>query len=187
MKRVLVGWGVVVFAAIGLIGGFAAFASNSGAQAHGPSARGRIVDATGVKLGVARLTQDDGVVNVKIDVAGLTPGIHGFHVHTTGECVAPFTTAGGHYNPGAGTHLNHAGDMPVLLVAADGTAQARFVTDRFTVEELLAGDGSALIIHAGPDNYANIPTARYDPDPDTTTLGTGDAGARVACALLTDD
>ena len=58
-------------------------------------------------------------------------------------------------------------------------------TDRFKVEDLFGADGSALIVHAGPENYANIPKDRYRPDPDATTLATGDAGGRVACGVIT--
>jgi len=50
--------------------------------------------------------------------------------------------------------------MPVLRVNADGTGQASCVTDRFKVADLLDGDGSAVILHAGPDNYNNIPHDR---------------------------
>ena len=97
------------------------------------------------------------------------PGqFHGFHLHTTGECdpesvdpvtddVVPFLSAGGHFNPEDTTHGEHAGDFPVLLVNDDGTARATFVTDRFKLRELFDEDGSAVIIHAGRDNYANIP------------------------------
>jgi Cu-Zn family superoxide dismutase len=105
-------------------------------------------------------------------------------VHATGTCVAPFTTAGGHFNPNAGTHGNHAGDLPVLFVDADGEAEARFTNDQFAIGDLFDADGSAFILHAGRDNYANIPTDRYDPDPDATTLATGDAGARSACGVI---
>jgi Cu-Zn family superoxide dismutase len=49
---------------------------------------------------------------------------------------------------------------------------------------LLDADGSAVIIHAGSDNYGNIPAGRYDPDADETTLNTGDAGGRVACGVF---
>ncbi len=128
--------------------------------------------------------EDDGVhVKVVVDapLTTLSAGFHGFHVHAVGECNAPFTSAGGHFNPAGQSHPNHAADMPVLLVNADGTAEARFVTDRFTVSQIA---GRAVIIHAKPDNYANIPTDRYDPDPDATTLATGDAGPRVACGVI---
>ncbi len=64
-------------------------------------------------------------------------------------------------------------------------------TDAFTAEELLGGAGTAIIIHEKADNFANIPPERYqqvngDPPPDQTTLATGDAGARVACGVITD-
>jgi Cu-Zn family superoxide dismutase len=52
------------------------------------------------------------------------------------------------------------------------------------VGDLFDLDGSAIIVHANPDNYANIPKDRYDPDPDATTLATGDAGGRVACGVI---
>jgi len=70
------------------------------------------------------------------------------------------------------------------LVNADGTGEARFKTDRYDVANLFDADGSAIIIHASPDNFANIP-ARYAPTgPDATTLGTGDAGGRFACGVV---
>ena len=74
--------------------------------------------------------------------------------------------------------------MPVLLVNADGTARASLRTDRFALADLLDADGSAIIIHAKADNYANIPTDRYDPDPDEMTLATGDSGGRAACGVV---
>jgi Cu-Zn family superoxide dismutase len=79
--------------------------------------------------------------------------------------------------------------MPSLLVLADGTAQAQFASDRFAIDELFDADGSAIIVHAAADNFANIPT-RYQSTtegvfgPDSATLGTGDAGARVACGVV---
>jgi Cu-Zn family superoxide dismutase len=60
------------------------------------------------------------------------------------------------------------------------------VTDRFTVADLFDEDGSAVIVHAGEDNFGNIPTDRYEPDPDETTLNTGDAGGRAGCGVITN-
>lgn len=68
--------------------------------------------------------------------------------------------------------------------AQGGLARAEFQTDSFTVDELLDADGSAVIIHAGPDNYANIPTRYSTSGPDAVTLATGDAGARIACGVI---
>jgi Cu-Zn family superoxide dismutase len=92
--------------------------------------------------------------------------------------------SGPHFELLGRTHRNHNGDLPVLLVNADRMAKAKFKTDRFLVADLFDDDGSADIIHADPDNYANIPTLRYAPDPDTTTLLTGDAGARIVCGIV---
>jgi Cu-Zn family superoxide dismutase len=74
--------------------------------------------------------------------------------------------------------------MPVLYVTDGGEGRADFITDRLTIPSLFDTDGSAIIVHAKPDNYANIPSDRYDPDPDATTLATGDAGARIACGVI---
>jgi Cu-Zn family superoxide dismutase len=107
-------------------------------------------------------------------------------VHSVARCDGPdFTSAGSHFNTaGAMPGMQgHDGDLPSLLVNKDGTAELRVVTDRLSVADLLAGSGTALIVHAGPDNFANIP-ARYAPAPDATTLATGDAGARIACGLI---
>jgi Cu-Zn family superoxide dismutase len=73
--------------------------------------------------------------------------------------------------------------MTSLYIQADGTGTLRFETDRFTVADLFDADGAAVMIHALPDNFANIPT-RYVPEPDAMTLNTGDAGGRVACGQV---
>jgi superoxide dismutase, Cu-Zn family len=152
-----------------------------------PVAMAALHNASGEPVGVASFTQDGNRVLVRITVQNLLPGFHGLHLHGTGACHEHFVSAGGHFNPTGQSHPNHAGDLPVLLVNGDGTGETSFATDRFKVEELFDGDGSALIIHAGPDNYGNIPPDRYDPDADTTTSATGDAGARAACGALVRD
>ncbi len=73
-------------------------------------------------------------------------------------------------------------------MSADGTATARSVTDRLDPTKLA---GRAVILHAGPDNFANIPADRYSaggvPGPDSMTTSTGDAGKRLACGVITVD
>ena len=148
-------------------------------------------DASGAEVGWARFEPDRDAVHVKARAYGLTPGFHGFHVHALGVCdgAVGFASAGGHYNPAGATHAHHAGDMPSLLVKQDGTAELDFRTDSFNLDELLDVNGSAVIVHAGPDNFGNIPSrylsgALLTPGPDATTLATGDAGARVACGVV---
>jgi superoxide dismutase, Cu-Zn family len=133
-------------------------------------------------------------------LTGLTAGFHGFHIHAVGICdpaatdpttgaPSPFVTAGGHLNPAGAVHGRHAGDLPVLLVAADGATVTVVESDGVTFADIFDADGSAFIIHALPDNLANIPT-RYtssttgQPGPDAATLATGDSGGRVACGVI---
>ena len=146
-------------------------------------ARAQLQDGEGNPVGAVRLSQDEeDQVVVRAKVHGLPPGFHGFHVHRVGQCEPPFTSAGGHLNLEDAAHPEHAGDMPVLLVNSDGTGEARFKTDRFALKDLFDEDGSAIIIHALPDNYANIPE-RYG-DVDQETLATGDSGNRIACGAI---
>lgn len=166
----------------------ASWASPASADLVPNNVRAALYNVAGERLGIAQLTQLPDEVRIVTHVRGLTPGFHGFHVHAVGLCEPDsFMSAGGHYKLDGQDHRDHAGDLPVLLVNADGSGKAKFRTDRFALADLFDADGSALIIHANPDNYANIPTARYAPPPDMTTLATGDAGARIACGVIGDD
>ena len=155
----------------------------------------RFADPDGKRVGTVEIEEDDGATQINVRVSGLPAGYHGFHVHTTGKCEADsaapddpsktgdFLSAGGHLNPDDSAHGEHLGDLPALLVNEDGTASLEF-TGPFTLDELRDADGSAVMIHAGRDNYANVPE-RYAPEgPDEDTTKTGDAGDRIACAVI---
>lgn len=152
-------------------------------RASAQTAKADLRNAQGETVGSATLTRERDGITISVRVSKVSPGVHGFHIHAVGKCEPPFTSAGGHFNPTNQSHPNHAGDLPVLLAKADGNASLSFKTDRFKLADLFDADGSAFIIHAGPDNYANIP-ARYKPAPDKVTLGTGDAGGRAACGVI---
>jgi superoxide dismutase, Cu-Zn family len=180
---------VAALASVALAAGIGVALATGGDDRSGRRAVAALNDANRQKVGVAVFKERHGEVEVSAEVWRVAPGFHGFHVHATGECVPPFTTAGGHYNPGSVPHGDHAGDMPSLLVNQDGTAELEFETDRFTLRDLFDADGSAVIVHAGRDNFANIPTRyhshTYDTfGPDTDTLATGDAGTRAACGVV---
>ncbi|MEU6429435.1 superoxide dismutase family protein [Microbispora sp. NPDC046973] len=178
----------------------AASAAQAGpSESAGGSATAVIKNTAGRALGTVRVERYDAKKSrVSVSVRGLTPGFHGFHVHAAGLCDArsvdratgsAFSSAGSHLGPGE--HGDGAGDMPPLLAAADGTASASFVTDRFTLEQLGDANGSAFVVHAGPDNLAHIPDRYFHrPDatgatgPDATTRKTGDAGARIGCGVV---
>ncbi|MCV7343763.1 superoxide dismutase[Cu-Zn] [Mycolicibacterium rhodesiae] len=184
------------------------------AQNGSPQTSGTTTSGSSAQTITAELKSPDGkpVANATIDfangyatvtvetVAGstLSPGSHGMHIHSIGKCeadsVAPsggapgnFLSAGGHLQVGGRTEHPASGDLTPLFVRTDGSGKLVATTDAFTLDDLKGPQGSALIIHAGPDNFANIPQ-RYThdgvPGPDAETMATGDAGARVACAVL---
>lgn len=154
---------------------------------------------------VANATFDfaNGYATVTVETVAahiLTPGFHGLHVHSVGKCeansVAPtggtpgdFNSAGGHYQAPGHTDHPASGDLTSLEVRSDGAAKLVTTTDSFTAADLLGGEGTALMIHQGPDNFGNIPPNRYTqkngaPGPDEETLATGDSGKRVACGVI---
>ena len=150
------------------------------------SVRVTLKNVNGAAVGLATLTAASAkTVDVRVNVSRLQPGFHGFHIHAVGTCTPPdFTSAMGHLKTTDQRHGAHVGDMSSLLVKGNGTATLRLTTDRFSLADLSDADGSAVMVHAGPDNFANIPP-RYAPDgPDQATLDTGDSGARVACGEI---
>lgn len=159
-----------------------------------PDATGTFDDPSGERLGTVELRESDAGTEVTVALSGLEPGFRGLHVHGIGECepdsahpedpenTGDFMSAGGHLNPDDADHGEHAGDLSPLLVTDDGEATITLVTDRFTVEDLRDDDGAAFMVHSDADNFAHIPERYGEPDEDT--LGTGDAGDRVACAVV---
>ncbi len=139
-------------------------------------------DKTGKEVGTVALTQTPSGVLMRLNLTAVPPGDHAFHVHAIGKCDPPdFTSAGGHYNPDQTKHglMNpegpHAGDMPNLHVPEGGTLTVEILNPLVSLSgdpaPLLDADGSALVIHAGADDY------RTDP--------AGNAGERVACGVIT--
>lgn len=175
------------------------------AQDLPPELTATITDAEGEEIGTVSFsavtadTENDldvppealeGLVVLWVQVKGLTPGFHGFHIHSVGACdpsgERAFASAGGHLHADGESHGQHRGDLPSLLASETGVALLITTTDGFALEDLMDEDGSAVIIHAAADNFGNIPADRYDPDADETTLNTGDAGGRYACGVITE-
>ncbi|MEX0891590.1 MAG: superoxide dismutase family protein [Gemmatimonadota bacterium] len=136
----------------------------------------------GTQLGTATLRQAEGGVEISLEAQGLPAGEHGFHIHETGGCEAPdFASAGGHFNPTEREHGfdapagPHAGDLRNITVQEDGTVTHTTLAENVTLQRgqqtsLLRDGGTALVIHAGPDDYTSQPS--------------GDAGARLACGVI---
>jgi superoxide dismutase, Cu-Zn family len=175
--------------------------SGHGVAADSPetTVEGEFENASGTSVGTVSFVEEDGHLVVTVDAENMTPGFHGLHIHTVGKCepnsTAPaggepgnFLSAGGHLQVDGRTEHPASGDLTSLQVGQDGTGTLTTTTDAVTLDDLRADGGRAVIIHEGADNFANIPN-RYTlpggaPVPDNETLMTGDAGGRVACAVI---
>ena len=150
--------------------------------AVGATATAMMAAPDGTAMGTVTLTQGPHGVLIAADVTGLVPGGHGFHIHETGSCTPDFAAAGDHFAPKGLEHGYeneagfHAGDLPNIYAAADGTARADFFTRDVTLtagltHSLFDEDGSAIIIHEKPDTYGED----------------AGAGGRVACGVIKRD
>jgi Cu-Zn family superoxide dismutase len=160
----------------------AAYTVAMGAQQPAPTAKADLNDAKGVSVGTVALSETPTGVKIVVNVTGLPPGDHGFHVHAVGQCQPPdFKSAGAHFNPSGKKHGMknpdgpHAGDLENLHVEADGTGKAettnRLVTLGEGADSLFHAGGTAIVIHAGPDDEMTDPA--------------GNSGARIACGVIT--
>ena len=153
-----------------------------GAPPSETTARAELRTASGQAVGTAVFTQVGRGVRVVLEAQGMPAGVKAVHVHAVGRCEGPnFTSAGDHFNPTSRQHgaLNpagaHAGDLPNITIAGDGRGRLESTTELITLlsgmTSVFDGSGSALVIHAAPDDF------RTDP--------TGNSGARIACGVIT--
>ncbi len=136
-----------------------------------------LINASGQSIGTVRAWQTAGGVTFRINARGLSHGVHGVHVHAVGKCDPPdFASAGPHWNPTGKKHgMNnpagpHSGDLPNVVVAANGVLGATLVLSAANMSSLIDADGAALVIHAAADDNVTDPS--------------GNSGARIACAVL---
>jgi Cu-Zn family superoxide dismutase len=149
----------------------------------GRRATAPLADVGGRDVGTLTLRDAPGQpLTIEGELQGLPAGTHGIHFHAVGQCDATgaFASAGAHFNPASRKHGlespdgPHAGDLPNLVVAADGRATVRLTSSRVTLGReagsLLDADGSAVVVHAAADDQ------RTDPS--------GNSGGRIACAVI---
>jgi Cu-Zn family superoxide dismutase len=128
--------------------------------------------------GNATFTAANGTVTFKLDVSGITPGLHAVHIHDKGDCSAfDAVSAGGHWNPTGSVHglpdggEHHAGDIGNMTVGPDGKGSVVFASTYWNVIGMNTVLGHALVVHQGVDDGVSQPT--------------GDAGFRAGCGLIT--
>ena len=140
----------------------------------------KVLDANGRELGVLTLTDAGAAISVDGTLRGLTPGVHGMHLHAVGRCAGPdFASAGAHWSPTPMQHgrINpagpHHGDLMNLTGGADSSVVVKMSTPAGSLRgdtPLLDADGAALVIHATTDDYKTDPS--------------GNSGARIACGAV---
>lgn len=131
----------------------------------------------GAALGSVSVEDAAGGLIIRLAGSSMPSGTHGLHIHMVGKCEGPkFESAGAHWNPDNKQHGTdnpagpHKGDLPNVTVGADGALTQTLNVAGVTMAELRDGDGSALVVHAAPDDN------RTDPS--------GNSGDRIACAVL---
>jgi superoxide dismutase, Cu-Zn family len=156
----------------------------SAAQAEPASRSSNLVGADGAVIGKITVTDAPHGVLLRLSVEGLKAGWHGMHFHEKADCESPtFKSAGAHVHTKTpvihgllNKDANDDGDLPNLFVAADGTATVELYSTLVSLQgaegrpALLDADGSAVVIHANPDDLISQPI--------------GGSGDRVACALI---
>jgi superoxide dismutase, Cu-Zn family len=144
----------------------------------------KMINTSGQQVGEATLTETPNGLLIRLALPsnppGVSPGAHAFHIHEVGKCEPPFKSAGGHFNPLGKKHgyLNkgagHAGDLPNIHVPEKSPMTMEFMAPELSLTRgkaaLMDADGSALVIHAGEDDYRSDPA--------------GEAGDRIACGVV---
>ncbi|TKY67152.1 Superoxide dismutase of Cu-Zn [Spatholobus suberectus] len=133
--------------------------------------------------GVATLIQEDGgPTKVAVRITGLTPGLHGFHLHEYGDTTNGCISTGAHFNPNNMTHgapedeIRHAGDLGNIVANADGVAEATIVDNQIPLSGPNSVVGRALVVHELEDDLGK--------GGHELSLTTGNAGGRLACGVV---
>lgn len=167
------------------------------APTSAPNITTHLKAADGTEIATATFLFNNGYATVTIETTAngvLAPGFHDVHIHRVGKCepnsVAPtggapgdFLSAGDHLQVGGHAGEPASGDLSVLQVRKDGSGTLVTTTDAFTEQDLLSGEKTAIVIHAGAKNQPSTPSSGT-PSSDQMAMSAGDVGKRVACGVI---
>jgi superoxide dismutase, Cu-Zn family len=135
-----------------------------------------MLNLEGQSVGQVQVRDTPNGLIVTARFTGLPEGVRAFHIHAVGACEPPFQSAGGHFNPDGHEHGMenplgmHAGDLPNLHVPASGELTVEYFVVGVSLDDLFDDDGTSFVVHDGADDYVTDPA--------------GDAGARIACGVV---
>ena len=148
-------------------------------------------EAADVCTGTVTLEQASATAPTVIswDIKGMTPGLHGFHIHEKADFSDGCKSAGPHYNPHGKTHggpddeERHVGDLGNIEAGADGCAKGSISAPIVHLQGEFSVIGRSMMVHADPDDLGRGDHS----EPGTngkTSKTTGNAGARIACGEI---
>ncbi len=153
---------------------------------HAMSAGGTITKAIAVLQptkdnpgvsGTVTFTQTGNGIQVVADIHGLTPGLHGFHIHEYGDPHSPDgLSAGGHFNPTGAPHAGpttmprHVGDLGNIEADAKGHAKLDMIDPALSFAGPTSILGRGVVVHVKADDLKSQPV--------------GNAGGRVAVGVI---
>lgn len=133
-------------------------------------------------------------VIIKVNVSGLKPGKHGFHIHEAGDLTDSCATACKHFNPtnknhgGPNDKERHVGDLGNIISNKNGISKVTFTDSKIKLKGKNSIIGRCVVIHeseddlgrGGLDDKGNV----IDKKTHQESLKTGNAGKRIACGVI---
>jgi len=140
------------------------------------------------------IQNDNQNVTIKVNINGLTPGNHGFHIHEAGDLTDSCSTACKHFNPtnkkhgGQNSKERHIGDLGNITANKKGNCIITLVDSKIKLKGKNSIIGRSVVIHdleddlgeGGIDQYNNIIDEKIYKE----SKKTGNAGKRIACGII---
>ena len=121
-------------------------------------------------------------VIISVNLSGIPPGLHGFHIHEYGDLREGCSSLCQHYNPknknhgGPNDKERHVGDLGNIEANKKGIVNMKFVDKEVKLRGKYSVIGRSIVIHEDPDDLGK------GNHKDSKT--TGHAGKRIACGII---